>query len=173
MLNAHLIELICDRLCVSVMIEEGIGDDKRLFLVHDVLQLVKRYGQAALLDVDLFGGAEPEHIFSPLGYCFYIQKVLYADILRNAVAAPRAAAEGQRGRELEVIEIADAALRRGGVDEYAAGLHSLGKFGELSLLGLGIEVYRRGVTVAAVGDEVLCLREGVLYVLCTVHGKDR
>jgi len=97
--------------------------------------------------------------------------MLYAYVLGDRVAAPRAAAECERGAEHEVVNIAYAALRGGSVDEYAAGLHARGEFVELGFFPDGIKVDRRGVTVAAVGNEMLGFSEGILYISGTVHRK--
>ena len=104
---------------------------KAFFLPSTVVQLAQGHGQAALLDVYLFRRAEPQHILSPLGDGLDVQQVLDANVLGDGVAAPGAAAERQGGRELEVVEVADAALRGGGVDQNAAGLHALGERIEL------------------------------------------
>ena len=58
----------------------------------------------------------------------------------DGVAAPGAAAQRKGGSELEVVQIADAALRGGGVDHDAAGFHLLGEAHELFALGVGVEV---------------------------------
>ena len=106
----HLVKLVGYSLCIAVFIKELICYDKRFFLAHDVFKLVKRYGQAALLHIHLLGCSEPQHILSPLGNRFDIEQMLDTDILGDRVAAPRAAAQCERRRELEVIEVADTAL---------------------------------------------------------------
>ena len=137
------------------------------------MQLVERDRQAALLDVNLGRGAEPEHILSPFGDGLDVQKMLDAHVFGDGVAAPGAAAEGEGGRELEVIQVADAAEGRRGVDEDAAGLHARAELVELRALGERIEVNGGRVAVAAVGDEMLGLFKGVREVLRAVHGKHR
>ena len=124
MLNAHFVELVGYRLGVAVLIQEGIRYNKRLLCAPDGFEFVEGYGQAALFDIHLFGRSEPEHVLSPLGDCFDIEQVLYTYVFGNAVAAPGTAAERQRGSKLEVVKIADTALRGGRVNENAAGLHS-------------------------------------------------
>ena len=86
--NAHLVELIGYRLGVAVFVKEVIGDDERSLLAHDVLELVERDGQAALLDVDLLRCSEPKHVLSPLSHSLDVDKMLDADVLADAVAAP-------------------------------------------------------------------------------------
>ena len=168
-LNAHLVELIGNRLGVTVVIQEAVGDDERLLLAHNGLQLVKCNGQAALLKINLLRRSEPKHIFSPLGNGLDVDQVLDTDIFGNAVAAPGAATQRQRGRQLEVVKVADAALRGGGIHENAAGLHSLRKLIELCLLGRNIEINGRGVAVTAVRNQMLGLAERILNVLGMVH----
>ena len=87
-LDAHLIELVRDRLCIIVLIKEAVCNDEALLLVHNRAELVKCNGHTAFLEVNLFGCSEPQHILSPLGNCLYIDKVLYAHVLGNAVSAP-------------------------------------------------------------------------------------
>lgn len=65
MLDSHCVEFVGDGLGVSVFVKEAVGDDKCLFLTHDVLKLVKRDGQAAFLQINLLRCPEPQHIFSP------------------------------------------------------------------------------------------------------------
>lgn len=96
-----------------------------LFLVHDGAELVERDGQTALLLIHLFGCAEPKHIFSPFGNRFDIEQVLDTDVFGNAVTAPASATERQGGGHLEVVQVTDAAVRGGRVDENAAGLHGV------------------------------------------------
>ena len=86
--NAHLVELIGYRLGVAVFVKEVIGDDERSLLAHDVLELVERDGQAALLDVDLLRCSEPKHVLSPLSHSLDVDKMLDADVLADAVTAP-------------------------------------------------------------------------------------
>ena len=111
-----------------------------------------------------------------------------ADVLRDGVAAPRAAAERERGRRVEVVDVAYAALRRGRVDEDAARLHAalevvelfalrhyveVLEVVELFALRHDVEVDRRGVAEAAVRDEALSLRYGVPEVRGAVHREHR
>ena len=52
-------------------------------------------------------------------------RCLTPNVLGDRVAAPGAAAQGQGRLELEVVQVADAALAAGGVDEDPAGLHGV------------------------------------------------
>ena len=108
--DAHFVELIGDRLEIAVFIQERVCDKEGSLLAHDVAQLLQCDGHAASLDIDLFGCSEPKHILSPLGNGLDVEQVLHADVLGNGVAAPGAAAQRERGSELEVIQIADTAV---------------------------------------------------------------
>ena len=99
--------------------------------------------------------------------------MLDANVFADRVAAPRATAEGERRSQSEVVQVAETAMAGRRVDNNAAGLHAFGKFIDLSTLGNGVEVDRRGVAVAAVGDEVFCFIESIVQILCLIHGKNR
>ena len=86
--NAHFVELIRYRLGITVAIEESVRYDKGTLLTHDIFQLIESDRQTAFLYIHLFGSAEPEHILSPFGNCFYIEQMLYTYIFGNAVSAP-------------------------------------------------------------------------------------
>ena len=125
--DAHFVQFVLDGLGIAAPIQEGVGDDEGLFLPQHVLQLAESHGKAALLEINLLGGTEPQHILSPLGYGFDVQQVLDTHILRNGVAAPAAAAQGQGGGKTEVVQVTDAALRGGGVHQNPAGFHPGGE----------------------------------------------
>ena len=133
--------------------------------MHDGFQLVKRYGQTALFLINLFRCSEPKHVFSPLGNCFDVQKMLDAYVFADGVAAPRAAAECERRRQLKVVQVADTALRGGCIYKNTAGFHTGREFIQLFLLCEHIEINRGGVTVAAVRNELVRLRKRVLNVV--------
>ncbi len=86
--NAHLVKLIGDYLGETALEQERVGYNEHALLVQNVLKLLESNGQTALLYINLFGCAEPEHILSPLSKCLDIYKVLYANVLGNGVAAP-------------------------------------------------------------------------------------
>ena len=86
--DAHLVKLVCDRLCIAVMIKEAVCYDERSLLTHNVLELVKCNRKTALLDIYLFRRSEPQHILSPFRYGLDIDKMLYAYVFADAVAAP-------------------------------------------------------------------------------------
>ena len=171
-LNPELIELFLDRGDVAVLVEERIGDDEAFFLAHHRAQLVERHRHAALLEIHLLRRAEPEHVLSPLGNGLDIEQVLHADVFGDGVAAPRAAAQRQRRRHLEVIQVADAAEAARRVDDDAAGLHAFGVLHDLFLLRR-MDVQGRGVAVAAVADELFGLVERLVKVLRVVHRQHR
>ena len=110
MADAHLVKLFLDRPDVSVLIEEGIRDDEAFLFLHDTAKLIKGDGRAATLEIYLFRKSQPQHIFSPLNDCLDIQKIHNADIVGNGIAAPRTASQRQRGNQLKVVQITDAAL---------------------------------------------------------------
>ncbi len=112
-LDPHLVQLLFDGLDVAVLIQEGIGDDERLFLVHDGAELIQSDRHAALLEVDLFRRPEPQHVLSPLGHGLDVEQVLDAHVLADRVAAPGAAAQRQGRSQLKVIQVADAAWEEG------------------------------------------------------------
>ena len=76
-LNAHLIQLFLDRFDISVLVQEGVGDDEAFLLAHHMtLSSSKRDRHAALLQIYLLWSAEPQHILSPLGNRFDVQQML-------------------------------------------------------------------------------------------------
>ena len=86
--DTHFVKLVCDRLCIAVMIKEAVRYDERSLLAHDIFKLVKCNRETALLDIYLFRCSEPQHILSPFSYGLDIDKMLYANILADTVAAP-------------------------------------------------------------------------------------
>ena len=92
------------------MEKEAVGNNESSFLAHNLLKLAQGNGQAAFFDINLFRCSEPQHILSPFGNGFDIEKMLYSDVLADGVSAPGAAAEGERRGELEVVKVADAAV---------------------------------------------------------------
>ena len=64
-------------------------------------------------------------------------------------------------------------MRGRSVYKNTSGLHSCGEFREDILFGKLVDIYRGGVTVAAVRDEVFRLVERVVNVLCAVHSEYR
>ena len=92
-------------------------------------------------------------------------------VFRYGVAAPRPAAERERRHELEVVNVPDTALRRGGVQKYAAGLHRRAELGNLFLFRALVGVDNGRVPVSAVGDKPLRFFERVVEILRLVHGE--
>ena len=172
MRDALCVEDIGDLLGEAALIEESVGDDERLLLIVDLMsEFLEGNSEASALEIDLFGSSEPQHIFLPFRNGFVIDEVLDADVLRDGVAAPRAAAEGERRRHLEVVKIADTAVRRRRVDDDTAGLHDGAEALDLVLTRLDVDIERGGVAKAAILDEAVCLGDGVLEVLRLVHCK--
>ena len=83
-----------------------------LFLSITSLSSSRATGRQPFLIVNLLRCAEPQHILSPLGNGLDIQQVLNTNVLGNGVAAPGAAAQCEGRSKLEVVEVADATLRK-------------------------------------------------------------
>ena len=169
-LDAQLVQLIGDVLGEATLEQEGVGDDKRLLAVVFGLQLVESHRHAALLKVNLLRRSEPQHILSPLGNGLDVDQVLDTHVLRDGVAAPRTAAQSKGGSQFEVVQVADTALRRGGVHQNTAGLHGSLMLGHLFLLS-HIDIQRRSVAVTAVSNQMLSLVNGLVEGLGMVHGQ--
>ena len=86
--NAECIELVRDCFCIAVLEQEAVRDDEGTLFAHDIAELIECDGQAALLDIDLFRRAEPQHILSPLGNGFDIEQMLDTDVFADRIAAP-------------------------------------------------------------------------------------
>ena len=140
--NTHFAELIGYAFSVAAFVKEGICNNESSLFAKLVFKLLKSNRQTAIFEVDLFGRFEPKHILSPLSNSFDVQKMLYADVLRNGVSAPRAAAQRKRGSKLEVVKVTYAAVRRRCIDEYAAGLHCIFKLFDLVFFGYNVAVQR-------------------------------
>ena len=166
-------ERLLDRLGVAVGVEEGVSYDERTLLLHFFTKFTEREREATLLLVDLLGSAEPQHIFSSHCNRLYIDKMFNANVLRNGVAAPAAAAKGERRSELEVVNVADTALRARSINENTASFHAGCELSYLLLLVDLVEIDGARVAVAAVGNEFLGLLEGVLDILGAIHRKNR
>ena len=95
--------------------------------------------------------------------------MLYAHILRYGVSAPAAAAESKGRSHFEVVQIADAALGRGGIDHNSAGFHSGRKSIQHFRLLLCICIQGSRMAVTAVGNQPLRFAECVFNILCPVH----
>ena len=147
----HLVQFICDRLCVAVLIEECISYQEGFFLVVYVLQLIESDRQTAFLEIYLFRDSEPKHVLSPFGNGFGVQQVLDTYVLRYRVAAVGTAAQGQGRSQLEVIEITDTSVGGWGVDQDTAGLHAVCVLRHLLCLG-GMDIQGCSMSIAAVFD---------------------
>ena len=110
MLDTKFIQFIGNRPGVPVVIQEAVGNDKGSLLPHHLVKLIQCHRQAALLDIDLFGCAEPQHVLSPLSHGLDVQQMLDPHVLGHGVSAPAATAQRQGWRHLEIVEIADSAL---------------------------------------------------------------
>ena len=78
------------------------GDDEGALLAHDGTELVEGDGRGTLLEVDLLGSEEPQHVLTALGHSLNVDQVLHPHVLGDGVAAPGAAAQGQGRCQLKV-----------------------------------------------------------------------
>ena len=101
--DAHLVELGLDGAGVAILEEELVGDDEGALLAHDGTELVESDGRGTLLEVDLLGSAEPQHVLTALGHSLNVDQVLHPNVLGDGVAAPGAAAQGQRRLHAKVV----------------------------------------------------------------------
>src|SRR5690606_4607781 len=74
----QFIELICDRLCVTVAVQEAVRNDEYLFPAEDIFEFLESNREAASFHIDLIRGPEPEHILSSFCYRLYIDQMLHA-----------------------------------------------------------------------------------------------
>ena len=167
-LDAHLVQLLLDRFDIAVLIQEGVGDDEAFLLAHHSAQLIQCNRHAALLHIYLLRRSKPQHILSPLSDGLDVQQMFYPNVFGNRVSAPGTAAQSERRGELEVVQVADAAVGGWGVDDDAAGLHGVGVLHNLFLLGR-MDVQRSGVAVAAVLHQLLRFDECLIKILGAVH----
>ena len=102
----------------------AVGDDKGAFFAF---QLAQRLIDGSAFEINFRGNPEPQHIFSPFGNGFVIQQMFDANVFADGVSAPGTAAERQRRLQLEIEQVADAALRRRRIDQQTAGRKFGGK----------------------------------------------
>ena len=166
--DPHGVQLLLHRLRVAVLVQERVGDDEGLLVIF---QLGQSHRQAALLEINLFRRTEPEHVLPPNCHSLDVQQVLDAHVLGNGVAAPGAAAQRQGGSQLEVVQVADAAVGGRSIHQNAAGFHFLRKGVQLLLPAHRVQIDGSGVAVAAILDKGVRLVHGVGEVGRPVHGK--
>lgn len=77
-------------------------------------QLPQSKVQAPPLEIDLWWRPEPEHILLTHGHRLDIDQMLRTNVSRHTGAAPRTAAQGQRGIQVEVVQVTN---RSAGVTE--------------------------------------------------------
>ena len=88
------------------------------------------------------GSTEPQHILPSLCNGLDVHQVLDPNVLGDGVAAPGAAAQGQgRLAMLEVVQVADTALRGGGIDQRYGRSSSCARDMRADLLLLGHSVH--------------------------------
>ena len=66
--------------------------------------------------------------------------MLVAEVFRNGIISPGAAAESKGRGKFEVIKVSDTALGRRSVDKYTASFHSRFKLGEFFFFSHGIKI---------------------------------
>ena len=170
--NAHLIQFILNRLCISVFVKERVGYDKAAFFAHNSSQLIKGNRHTAFFEVNLFRGSHPEHVLSPLCNSFNIDQMLYSNVFRNRVSAPGAAAQSKGWNKLKVIKISDSSLGGWCIYKNTAGFHSCCMFCHFFLL-IYIDIKRRSMSVSAVSYQLFSLCKSLVKVFCLIHGKYR
>ena len=95
--------------------------------------------------------------------------MLYAHILRYGISAPATAAESKGRSHFEVVQVADTALGRGGIDNDAASLHPGRESIQHFRFFLCVCIQGSCVTVATVGNQPLCFAECVFDIPGPVH----
>ena len=106
--------LVGDAACLGV----GVGDDQRLLGVQRAQGL-----ERARVEVGVRGDAEPLRRRLPARDGLDVEQVAVVDVVRGDRAAPGPAAERERRRH-RVVDAAERADRRRGVDEDAARAHA-------------------------------------------------
>ena len=141
-----------------------VGDDKGPADVGHLLQIL----DGVVFKVDLGRDLEPLHVDPPFGDALDVHQVLGRDVGGGGVFAEGAAAQGEGGGVL-VVDVADATLGGGGVDDDAAHLHPLAVLGDDLRVG-GVD--GGGVAQAAVLEHLGGHLEALLLVLHHDVGQD-
>ena len=115
-----LAQIIEDFIDITELDHHRVGHDECALDILHLLQIL----DGILLKINLRRDLEPLHVDPPLGKALFIDEVNGGNVGGRGVVAIGAAAQGER-RRVGVVDIADAALRRGGVDDYATDLHLL------------------------------------------------
>ena len=115
-LNSHLIQLFLDWFDISVLVQEGVGDDEAFLLAHHMTQFIQGDRHTALLQIYLLWSAEPQHILSPLGNRLDVQQMFDPYVFRNRVSTPGAASQCQRRCQFKVVQISNSAVGGRSVD---------------------------------------------------------
>ena len=130
---------------VAMVEEKGVCDDERALLAGKIFE---RLLQAATAEINRLRKFVPKHVFGPLGDGLDVEQLFRPHVRGYGVAAPRAAAQGERWSQAEVIEIADSAVRRRRVNENAGGLHAGAEVTHSLALAVLVCVEHRGVADA-------------------------
>ena len=169
--NAHLLQLLDGAVAHAQLEEGGVGDDEGALAVVLVTELLQSDGGAALLEIDLLRQSQPQHILSPFRDSLDVQQLHDVGLAHEGAAAEGARPEGQGGRRIEVVEVAQAAEGGGHVDDDAAGLHAQAEGVDLLTL-VGVDVHGGGVAGAALGDQLVADVHGLGEILGAVHAQD-
>ena len=173
MRDVHRVEHLRHFLHHAAVVEVFVGDDKRpLFAVFLFTQLLEGEAETAAFEINFFGRTEPQHIFSPFRYGLDVDQLSHADVLRYAVPPARTAAERQRRRKAEIIEVSDPSLRRGRVDQHAVGLHPFPEPRKPVVLLAFVDIDRRRMPRPAFADKPVRFIEGVLKAFGLIHGEN-
>ena len=173
MLNAHFIKLISNALCITILIEELVCNDKCLLFAHNSFQFIKSYRQTTFLKVNLLRCSEPKHIFSPLSYSLNVKQMLDTNVFRNWVAAPWAAAKCKWRCKVEVIKVTDTAVWRWSINENTTCFHSCSKCVNLFFFSYCINIEWRCMTVTAVLNKSVSLFNSIAEIISLIHSKYR
>ena len=167
-LDAHGLQLVNDRLADAQLKQGSVGDDEGLLAVILVTQLLQCNRGAALLEVQLLGNSQPQHIFSPFCNSLDVQQLVDVGLAHEGRTAEGTRAQGQGGSGIEVIQIADTSKGGGHVDDDTAGLHLQTECTDLLALH-GIDIQSCGVACAAFQNQLVADLASFLEALCAIH----
>eukprot|EP00955_Chlamydomonas_euryale_P052777 355269-Chlamydomonas_euryale.AAC.2 len=167
--DIDLVKHARDLVAVAEVKQRFVGYDEGALLAAQVAQ---RHLQAARLEVHLGRHAEPQHVLAPLGHRLDVEQLHGANIGGHRGGAPRPAPERQRRVQVEVVQVADRALRRRRVDEHAHGVDGAGKMVDVRLVErVGVE--HRGVACTGKAHELVCRVHTRLKRRCLVEREHR
>ena len=157
---------------VAVVEQEAVGDDKGAFRTVGG-HLFQRNRQRAAAEVDGFRKFMPQHVFCSLSHGFLVDKVFRSHVFRDGVTAPGAAAQRQRRRQLEVVEVADTALRSRGINQNTRSFHAVAEEVHARFLVVLVGIEAGGVADTAHRHQFFRFRYGVFEIAGAVHRQRR